>query len=774
MMAWVSHLPQLASTALAATFAAEHIDPESVGPGARDTTRLAASTFDQWSALVRAQPKVLDCGIGQAAAQYRECARRSRACRPARVAQALGSGARMAPRGRAAGMTTISLRRDSRAGRQVALAPCAHLRGARHRTLAHSRHPDVGRCPKHRWRIARTWRCGTYRSATTSRSTRVVRARLLAPSIDLDCGNSGTTTRLMAGVVAGCDFRTRFIGDASLSKRPMRRVARPLVAMGARVELEAGDGLPMVIHGGALQSISWHVRDRECADQERNSARGRRRRRRGGGHRAVALARSHRADAARTRRVACTSTARACASKRSTRSRRSTCAFLPIRRPPRSSSRSLRSRPAGRSRCRTSVSIPRASDSSASCARWAPTWRSMKGPSRAVSPPAAFAASRSDLSAVSIDEWQVPSMIDELPLLACVATRASGTTEIRGAAELRVKESDRIATVVSNLRAIGATRQRAPRRSRRHGIERFAARARDHARRSPHRDGLRRARRASRKRDRDRRSRVRRRLVSRISGRDLARARSARERSNPAVVAPHSQRARLARRRDRRPGGIGQVVDCAVGRAATRLPPRRLGCALSRRHRRRARARGRSSSRRSTVLRVVGEISLRPVQHSFAPIWKGEADGRAHSRAPEVTRHVSRVAQMRGVRAWVDANVREGGRGARRGRRRPRHRHRRLSRRRPQGVSHRRPVGARAPPPHAAPRSGADGCRDRRRDRTPRRSATPRTRRRRCRRRTRYSSTPPTSPRRSRWSASCRWRESFAAVARRTGPRTQS
>jgi len=50
----------------------------------------------------------------------------------------------------------------------------------------------------------------------------------------------------------------------------------------------------------------------------------------------------------------------------------------------------------------------------------------------------------------------VPSMIDELPLVACLATRAEGETVITGAAELRVKESDRIAAVVANLRAIGA------------------------------------------------------------------------------------------------------------------------------------------------------------------------------------------------------------------------------------------------------------------------------------------------------------------------------
>jgi 3-phosphoshikimate 1-carboxyvinyltransferase len=64
--------------------------------------------------------------------------------------------------------------------------------------------------------------------------------------------------------------------------------------------------------------------------------------------------------------------------------------------------------------------------------------------------------SASTLSGIDLPRVQVPSMIDELPLLACVAARAAGTTRVSGAAELRLKESDRIATVVSNLRAIGA------------------------------------------------------------------------------------------------------------------------------------------------------------------------------------------------------------------------------------------------------------------------------------------------------------------------------
>jgi len=85
-----------------------------------------------------------------------------------------------------------------------------------------------------------------------------------------------------------------------------------------------------------------------------------------------------------------------------------------------------------------------------------------QGPEQGGEPTGTIQASYSQLRAVSVSEAQVPSMIDELPLLACVGARARGTTEIRGAAELRVKESDRIATVVSNLRAIGASADELP------------------------------------------------------------------------------------------------------------------------------------------------------------------------------------------------------------------------------------------------------------------------------------------------------------------------
>jgi 3-phosphoshikimate 1-carboxyvinyltransferase len=277
-----------------------------------------------------------------------------------------------------------------------------------------------------------------------------------APSADLDCGNSGTTTRLMAGVAAGCAFRTRFTGDASLSKRPMRRVARPLVAMGARVELEAGDGLPMAIEGGALKSIAWSS---ETASAQIKSA--------------ILLAgvvggvaveiiepsrsRDH------TERMLRALGARV--EIDGTRVRiepPGELAPLDIRVPADPSSAAFLIALATLSHS-APLRVPNV------CLNPTRTGffdvlRSMgagvvveEGPEQGGEPTGAIRASHSELRGIAVGDSQIPSMIDELPLLACVGARASGITEIRGAAELRVKESDRIATVVSNLRAIGAS-----------------------------------------------------------------------------------------------------------------------------------------------------------------------------------------------------------------------------------------------------------------------------------------------------------------------------
>ncbi len=84
------------------------------------------------------------------------------------------------------------------------------------------------------------------------------RGHFTAPTGDIDCGNSGTTMRLLCGILAAQPFRSRLVGDASLSKRPMRRVIDPLTQMGAKITAEGDKGCaPLVIEGGPLKAIDY-------------------------------------------------------------------------------------------------------------------------------------------------------------------------------------------------------------------------------------------------------------------------------------------------------------------------------------------------------------------------------------------------------------------------------------------------------------------------------------------------------------------------------------
>ena len=85
----------------------------------------------------------------------------------------------------------------------------------------------------------------------------VAASRVTRPTSQLYCGNSGTTARLLMGVLAGQRFAARLTGDASLRRRPMRRVTEPLRAMGAHIKEEAGDALPLVISGGKLHPLEY-------------------------------------------------------------------------------------------------------------------------------------------------------------------------------------------------------------------------------------------------------------------------------------------------------------------------------------------------------------------------------------------------------------------------------------------------------------------------------------------------------------------------------------
>ena len=83
---------------------------------------------------------------------------------------------------------------------------------------------------------------------------------LTPPKKDIDCGNSGTTMRLLAGLLAGQTFESRLVGDAGISRRPMDRVIAPLRQMGANIVAEGPEQTsPLHIHGGSLRGIHYRL-----------------------------------------------------------------------------------------------------------------------------------------------------------------------------------------------------------------------------------------------------------------------------------------------------------------------------------------------------------------------------------------------------------------------------------------------------------------------------------------------------------------------------------
>ncbi|MGI8618916.1 MAG: 3-phosphoshikimate 1-carboxyvinyltransferase [Gemmatimonadaceae bacterium] len=279
---------------------------------------------------------------------------------------------------------------------------------------------------------------------------------LQRPESAVDCGNSGTTVRLLAGVVAGHPFSATFVGDESLSRRPMRRIAEPLTAMGATFSFAGGDGLPMTVQGGDLKHVAWTS---EVASAQVKSA--------------ILLAglvagvpvsvREPRASRDHTERMLRASGAKITSSRDGVTKlapagplepfdmtipgdASSAAFFLALA--ALSASGSVTLPCVGVDQLRTGFlralrhmgATIKVSDK-----------REMNGEELGT-----ITAAPGALRALHVKESEIPAMIDELPLLACVAARAEGETVVHGASELRVKESDRIASIVDNLRALGA------------------------------------------------------------------------------------------------------------------------------------------------------------------------------------------------------------------------------------------------------------------------------------------------------------------------------
>ena len=276
---------------------------------------------------------------------------------------------------------------------------------------------------------------------------------LSAPAAPLDAGNSGTTARFLMGVLAGHRFTATLTGDASLSRRPMRRAAEPLVRMGARIETTDGH-LPATIAGGALRGITFEM---PVASAQVKSA--------------VLLAGLH-ADGVTT-----------VVEPGVTRDH---------------TERALALFGAG-----VSIDGPRVSVSGggglrgvemkvpgdpSSAAFWAAAAAAVPGaevaiegvglnPTRtaflgvlermgarvdvvadrtaAPEPVGTVVVRHGALGPVEIEPSEVPGLIDELPALAAAATHG-GRLSVTGASELRVKESDRISALAAGLRALGA------------------------------------------------------------------------------------------------------------------------------------------------------------------------------------------------------------------------------------------------------------------------------------------------------------------------------
>jgi 3-phosphoshikimate 1-carboxyvinyltransferase len=87
-----------------------------------------------------------------------------------------------------------------------------------------------------------------------------VKKQFTAPGSDIDCGNSGSTMRILSGILAAQPFRSRLVGDESLSQRPMKRIIEPLSKMGTKITAEGGrDRAPLVIQGARPRAITYSM-----------------------------------------------------------------------------------------------------------------------------------------------------------------------------------------------------------------------------------------------------------------------------------------------------------------------------------------------------------------------------------------------------------------------------------------------------------------------------------------------------------------------------------
>jgi 3-phosphoshikimate 1-carboxyvinyltransferase len=276
----------------------------------------------------------------------------------------------------------------------------------------------------------------------------------------LDCGNSGSTMRMLSGILAAHPFTTTLIGDASLSRRPMRRIVEPLSRMGARIGAAAGGRPPLTIHGAALQPLDY-VPDVPSAQVKS----------------AVLLAGLHADGVTRVTEHTPTRdhTERALAAFGVEITRNGGSVSVRGGQQPRALTARVPGDISSAAFMMAAAAALPGSDVTIERVGLNPTRTAIVDVLRQ------FGAA---VDTQITDEWQgepvgsvrvqgqslgtlvlgaevVPTVIDELPVLAALAT-SGGELRVTGAAELRVKESDRIAALVSGLRRMGADADELP------------------------------------------------------------------------------------------------------------------------------------------------------------------------------------------------------------------------------------------------------------------------------------------------------------------------
>jgi 3-phosphoshikimate 1-carboxyvinyltransferase len=281
------------------------------------------------------------------------------------------------------------------------------------------------------------------------------RGRFRPPGRTLDCGNSGTTTRLLLGLLAGHRFRATLTGDASLRRRPMRRVTVPLAEMGARFEERGGDGLPLTVRGGKLRPIRYAMPVSSAQVKSSLLLAGL------VGEVAVDLLEPSGRSRDHTERML-----RALGYEVGERD--GWIEFRPggriepfdIQVPGDPSSAAFLVgasilAEAGELRIAGVGVNPTRTGFLRVLERMGARVTVAAGDTSFGEPVADLIARPAALRGTEVTAGEIPGLIDEIPMLAVLASRAAGETVFRDVGELRVKESDRLGLIAGNIRAVG-------------------------------------------------------------------------------------------------------------------------------------------------------------------------------------------------------------------------------------------------------------------------------------------------------------------------------